>query len=139
MSVIAMMTVNGVTGIHCTTDSVNEDVFCDAIEQKLLPHLMPFNGSNPHSIVLMDNCAIHHTSRAFDLIQSTGALIHFLPPYSPDLSPIEELFSKVKSCLRENDRSIEWADEKTLIDYIHAAFSIITVDDCSGWFKDCGY
>ena len=58
MSVITMMTVNGFIGVHCTTDSVNEFVFCDAIEQKLLPHLMPFSGSNPHSIVPMDNCAI---------------------------------------------------------------------------------
>ena len=134
-----MMTVNGILGVHCTTDSVDEDVFCDAIERKLLPHLMPFDGINPQSVVIMDNCSIHHTGRALELIQSTGALVHFLPPYSPDLSPIEELFSKVKSCLRENDRHIEHASDATLTDFVYAAFTTVTTDDCIGWFTDCGY
>ena len=87
----------------------------------------------------MDNCSIHHTGRAVELIQSTGALLHFLPPYSPDLSPIEQLFSKVKVCLKENGKAIEHADEKTLIDFVYAAFSSVTPEDCFSWFRDCGY
>ena len=97
------MTVDGLLGVHCTTGSVDEEVFCDVIEWKLLPQLMPFNGVNARSF----NYSIHHTSRAIGLVQSTGALLHFLPTYSPHLSPIEELFSKVKSCLKENDRVME--------------------------------
>ena len=115
ISAIAFMTV-GLLDVHCTTDCVDEEVFCDAIEKKLLPQLMPFNGVNARSVVIMDNCSIHHTSRSLELIQSTGALVHFLPPYSPDLSPIEELFSKVKGCLRENDRAIEQADNHAIVD-----------------------
>ena len=80
-----------------------------------------------------------NTRRATELIQSTGALVHFLPPYSPDLSPVEELFSKVKVCLRENDRYIELSDDRTLLDLVYAAFSVVTSDDCLSWFVDCGY
>ena len=133
------MTIDGLLDVHCTTGSVDEEVFCDAIEKKLLPQLMPFNGVNARSVVIMDNCSIHHTSKSLELIQSTGALVHFLPPYSPDLSPIEELFSKVKACLRENDRAIEHTDSDTLMDFLYAAFYTVTPDDCFGWFQDCGY
>ena len=139
ISAMAMITAHGLLDVHCTTDSVDEEVFCDAIERKLLPHLMPFDGINPQSVVVLDNCSIHHTRRATELIQSTGALVHFLPPYSPDLSPVEELFSKVKVCLRENDRYIELSDDRTLLDLVYAAFSVVTSDDCLSWFVDCGY
>ena len=134
-----MVTVDGLLDVHCTTGGVDGEVFCDVVERKLLPQLMPFNGVNPRSIVIMDNCSIHHTGRAVEPIQSTGALLHFLPPYSPDLSPIEQLFSKVKACLKENDKAIEHADEKTLIDFVYAAFSSVTPEDCFSWFRDCGY
>jgi len=87
----------------------------------------------------MDNCSFHHTGGAVELIQSTGVLLHFLPPYSPDLSLTEQLFSKVKACLKENDKAIEHADEKTLMDFMYAAFSTVTLEDCFSWFGDCGY
>ena len=74
--------------------SVTADVFQDYIDQCLL---MPFNGSNPRSIVVMDNAAIHHVDHIVDTFEQLGVLIHFLPPYSPDFNPIEEAFSKVKS------------------------------------------
>lgn len=58
---------------------------------------MPFNGVNPHSVVIMDNCAIHNVDGIVKSIHDVGALVHFLPPYSPDFQPIEETFSKVKT------------------------------------------
>ena len=69
----------------------------------LLPILLPYNGINPHSIVIMDNAAIHHVCPVVRLIQSTGAKLVFLPPYSPDLNPLEPVFGKVKQILKEND------------------------------------
>ena len=54
---------------------------------------MPFDGHNPHSVVILDNCSIHHIPEIVHMIQEVGALVHFLPPYSPDLNPIEEAFS----------------------------------------------
>ena len=65
---------------------------------------MNFNGSNPHSILVMDNCSIHHVAPVVQMVHEVGALVHFLPPYSPDFNPIEEeAFSKVKAQLRAID------------------------------------
>ena len=55
-----------------------------------------FDGSSPNSIIIMDNCKIHHVADVIELFQSVGILVLFLPPYSPDFNPIEETFSYVK-------------------------------------------
>jgi len=62
-----------------------------------------------HSVVVMDNCSIHHISEIVQMIEEVGAIVHFLPPYSPDLMPIEMAFSKVKTSLKM-DRIEEVAD-----------------------------
>ena len=139
MCAIGAMAVDEVLDTYCTTGTVNEAVFCDFLERNLLPQLMPFNGINPRSVVLLDNASIHHTHRPIELIQSVGALVHFIPPYSPDLDPVEELFSKVKACLKENDEAIQAADESAVVDFVRAAFSTATPDDCYAWFKHAGY
>ena len=72
------------------------------MEEHLLPQLQPFTGTNARSVVILDNAAIHHVDGIVELIQSRGALVQFLPPYSPDIMPIEELFFKVKSVLKAN-------------------------------------
>ena len=89
---------DGLVTVQCSTANMNEDVFCDFVERDLLPHLLPFNfnGVNVRSVVLLDNATIHHTRRPIELIQSVGAIVHFLPPYSPDLNPIEEMFAKAR-------------------------------------------
>ena len=109
MSAIGAMAVDEVLDTYCTTGTVNEAVFCDFLEQNHLSQLMPFYGINPRSVVLLDNASIHHTHRAIELIQSVGALVHFIRLYLPDLDPVEELFSKVKACLKENDEAIKAA------------------------------
>ena len=126
------MAVDEVLDTYCITGTVNE-VFCDFLEQNLLSQLMPFNGINPRSVVLLDNASIHHTHR---LIQSVGALVHFILHNSPDLDPVEELFSKVKGW---NDEAIQAADESAVVDFVRAAFSTATPDDCYAWFKHAGY
>ena len=81
------MGLSGMLDVYTTTGSVDE-VFLDFLEKSVLPLLLPFNGVNPHSVVLMDNASFHHTDRVVSLIQSTGALVHFIPP---DPNPIEGL------------------------------------------------
>ncbi len=71
-----------------------------------------------------------------DLIESTGALVHFLPPYSPDLNPIEEAFSKVKSTLKANEYLLDIFDIESFV--LHA-FTSITVDNCNQWVQHSGY
>lgn len=77
---------------------------------------LPFNGFNPLSVVLLDNASIHHTTRPVELIQSVGALVHYLPPYSPDLNPIEEMFQKLRHAYGRMMRpSKRWMKEVSLI------------------------
>ena len=93
----------------------------------LLPHLQPYNGRNPHCVVILDNASIHHVSEISTAIQDMGALILFLPPYSPDMNPIEELFAKVKAMMK---MQTEYED----IDVIAlSAFAQVTQQDCRNW------
>ena len=76
-------------------------------EKCLVRHVMPFNGINPHSMVVMDNASIHHAADSIHLIESMGALVLFVPPYSPDLNAIEEAFSSIKSYLKANEEVLQ--------------------------------
>ena len=68
------------------------------------------------------------------MIEQVGVIVHFLPPYSPDLNPIEEAFSKVKSELKHVEKTMDIDDIETLA---LAAFSSITQEDCLGWISHC--
>jgi len=61
---------------------------------------MPYNGSNPHSIVVIDDAFIHYGDGIYDLICDAGALLMYLPSYSPKYNPIEEFFSKSKAVVK---------------------------------------
>ena len=75
----------------------------------------------PTTLVLLDNVSIHHTHWPIELIQSVGALVHFIPPHSPALDLVQKFFSKVKACLMENDE----ADESADLDFVRAAFNFV--------------
>ena len=81
----------------------------------------------------MDNAAIHHVSCVVPRIQQTGAILCFLPPYSPDLNPVEEVFSKVKKFLTSNDFAFSTATIFTV------AFNAITKEDSLGYIRHSGY
>ena len=83
----------------------------------------------------MDNMKPHQAKAIKQLLEEAKVRYIFLPPYSPDLNPIENLWSKVKALLRKfKDRTLE-----TLPDAIQRAFRAVTPFDCSGWFRTCGY
>ena len=92
---------------------------------------MLFNGLNEHSIVVLDNCSIHHVDGIVEMIQEVGALVHFLPPYSPDMMPIEEAFSKVKAEMKKIELCTDDIETVAL-----NAFCTITPDDCKGWIMN---
>ena len=89
VSAIGVMSMRGVEDVYIHEATVNGDVFEDFVRTTL----QPFNGTNSRSV--LDNASIHHLDRIQDIITSSGALIRFLPPYSPDLMPLEKVFSKV--------------------------------------------
>ena len=95
----------------------------------LLPHLMPFDGSNPHSVV----SSIHHITEVQHMLQQVGVLVQYIPPYSPDFNPIEEAFSKVKNMSKsENDN--RFVVEVQLL----TSFLSTSQSDCRQWIKHCG-
>ena len=83
----------------------------------------------------MDNLSAHKNQKVRDLIESVGAQLWFLPPYSPDLNPIEKMWSKIKAILR----TLKARTEESLINAIAKALDAITASDAIGWFKSCGY
>ena len=134
ISAIAFMSMNGMLDCKTVKHSVDGETFCQFMETSLLPHLMTFNGVNPHSVIVMDNCSIHHVAPVVEMVHQLGTLVHFLPPYSPDYNPIEEAFSKVKSQLRAMD--IDTFEDPE--DHVMAAFATITVENCHQWIRNAG-
>ena len=86
--------------------------------------------------MVMDNASIHHADQIVDSLEDLGVLVYFLPPYSPDLNPIEELFSKVKSAMRANEYILEDYDLETSI---LCGFISVTSEDCLNWINHSGY
>ena len=99
------------------------------LETDLLPYL------NSDSVLIMDNMKSHHAKAVTALLDQANVRYIYLPPYSPDLNPIEKLWSKVKALLRKS--KARSADK--LLDAIQKAFSAVTRSDCSGLFRSCGY
>ena len=76
--------------------------FLGFVRGSLISNMLPFDGVNKRSVVVMDNCFIHHIEPVTSLLNKAGIVTLFLPPYSPDLNPIEEVFSYVKCYLRKH-------------------------------------
>jgi transposase len=89
----------------------------------------------PRDIVVMDNLSAHKDAGVIEAIESAGAIVCFLPPYSPDLNPIEAMWSKVKEILR----SLKARTAEALLDAIGVALRAVTTTDAEGWFAHCGY
>lgn len=122
----------GIEGIRCSTvvdGAVNGDVFEAFVEQVLVPEL------RRGDVVIMDNLSSHKRQRVRTLIGSTGARLQFLPPYSPDLNPIEMIFSKVKQALR----SLACRTRDALWNAMQSVLDCVTTEDANNCFKHCGY
>lgn len=89
----------------------------------------------PKDIVVMDNLSAHTDARVIAAIESAGAIACYLPPYSPDLNPIEAMWSKVKEILR----SLKARTAEALLDAIGVALRSVTITDAEAWFAHCGY
>ena len=99
------------------------------LETVLLPYL------NGNSALVMDNMKSHHAKAVKNLLDGSGVRYIYLPPYSPDLNPIEKLWSKVKALLRK----FKAGTLDALPNAIQCTFQAVSLSDCSGWFKFCDY
>ena len=82
VSAICALSMNGVLWVDLTHGSVDGSKFFDFIRGKLIPEMQPFDGQNENSILILDNCAIHHIQEVKDVLRAAGILVFFLPPYS---------------------------------------------------------
>ena len=99
------------------------------VREVLIPSL------RPGDIVILDNLGVHKNDRTLALIAQAGAEVRFLPAYSPDLNPIEMMWSKVESLLR----IAQTRTDQDLLSVIAAALRAVTPQDALGWFAACGY
>ena len=128
-TLLTSMSVEGVGPSLAVEGTTTRPVFETYVEKVLLPSLQR------GQIVVMDNLTAHKGDRIRELIESAGCELLYLPPYSPDLNPIEEAFSKIKGLLRKaGARSRE-----ALIEALGRALEAITSQDARGFFEHCGY
>jgi transposase len=117
---LAAMTIRGAT---------DAEVFKTYVSKILCPTL------RKDHIVIMDNLRAHKVTGIRELIEDTGAILLYLPPYSPDFNPIEKMWSKIKSILRK----MKARSKEEINAAITAAFKEVTGSDAQGWFESCGY
>ena len=88
ISAVAAISSDGLTAVKLKKGTVNADYFVDFLRGSLVPNMLPFDGTNPKSIAIMDNCSIHHVQAVVDIFDAARILLLFLPSYSPDYNPI---------------------------------------------------
>lgn len=129
LTMIAAMSVRGVRTAVTVDAATDGETFLRFVTDALVPVL------EPGDVVVMDNLQAHKISGVREAIESAGARLLYLPPYSPDLSPIEPMWSKVKQSLR----SLAARTVEALQDAVTAALQSVTSTDCEGFFRHCGY
>jgi transposase len=126
---IGALRLEGPSACAAIEGATDTEVFEAYVRDALCPTL------GPGDVVIMDNLSPHKGSGALELIAQAGAEVRFLPAYSPDLNPIEPMWSKVKAGLR----TAEARTRSTLMEAIAASLATITSQDARNWFAHCGY
>ena len=128
-TILSSVRLDGTTVPLVFEGALNGNIFQVYVTQMLAPTL------RPGDIVVMDNLSSHKVSGIVETIEAVGASVLFLPPYSPDLNPIELMWSKIKAILRK----LKVRAKELLDDAIAFAFNAVSASDISGWFRHDGY
>jgi transposase len=128
-TIISAIRLDGVATAMATNGPTDALVFRGFTEHFLVPSL------RTGDIVVMDNLSSHKVTGIVEMIESVGAQVWYLPPYSPDFNPIEQMWSKVKSCLR----AYAARTKKMLLNAIGKALNQVTIEECINYFQHCGY
>lgn len=129
ISVISALGLQGIRAPFMIEGAINGEIFECYVRQLLVPCL------RPGQEVWMDNVKFHHSVKAIELIEATGARVRHLPTYSPDFNPLEAGISKIKERLR----AAKARTHRTLTTALAEALESITTSDIRGWFTHCGY
>lgn len=129
VTVLSAIRLDGTTTSVMFDGAVDRRMFDAFVEKMLVPIL------KPGDILVLDNLGTHKSKVAQELIESVSASCKFLPAYSPDLNPIEKMWSKIKQVLR----GLKARTPLNLYAAVGKALDMITADDAQGWFMSCGY
>jgi transposase len=126
---VAALRLDGLTAPLVIDGALNGDLFVAYVEQQLAPTL------RPGDVVILDNLSSHKRAGVRAAIEAAGARLVYLPPYSPDLNPIERAFAKLKALLRQaGERTVEG-----LWDFLGKALDAFVPEECRNYFRHCGY
>jgi len=129
LTTLGAMSLRGMEAVMTIPSATDGEVFRTYVEQLLCPKLQPGD------VVVMDNLSAHKVRGIRELIAARAARLLYLPPYSPDLNPIEKAWFKLKEFLRAaKARTAEALDQA-----ITEALKTITVANAAAWFRHCGY
>lgn len=129
ITMLASLSATGVEAVMTVEGATDGDVFRSYVREVLAPTLAKGD------IVVMDNLGAHKVAGVREVIEARGAQVIYLPPYSPDLNPIERCWSKIKTVLRAAKARTREALEVA----IKQALTTVTESDARAWFKHCGY
>jgi len=129
LTTLGAMSLRGIDAAMTVESATDGDVFTAYVEQALCPKL------KPGDVVVLDNLSAHKVAGIGQRIEACGAQLLYLPPYSPDLNPIEKAWSKFKKYLRDAKARTKEALDQAVTD----ALKTITADNAAAWFRHCGY
>jgi transposase len=126
---VAGLRTDGLTAPLVVDGAMNGDIFRAYVEQVLAPTL------KPGDIVILDNLSSHKVTGVREMVEARGATLVYLPPYSPDLNPIEQAFAKLKSLLRK----IAARTVSRLWDALGDLLDCFTPQECANYLANAGY
>lgn len=129
VTILSSVRLDGTTESVLFEGALDRKMFDEYIKKILVPQL------RPGDILVMDNLSVHKSTLALELVQACGSEIKFLPAYSPDLNPIEKMWSKIKQILR----GLKPRTNEELFCSTKTALNMVSQADAQGWFISCGY
>jgi transposase len=129
VTMLGTLSLSGISTMVTIDGALDGEMFVGYVEQVLVPSLPP------GAIVVMDNLRVHKRAEAIAAIEAAGGRVLSLPPYSPDLNPIEHAWAKIKGIVRQAKALTREAFEHALVRAVNA----ITQSDAAGWIGFCGY
>lgn len=132
LTLLGAVSCGGVEGVMTVQGGTTTPVFVDFLKTTLLPTLREHK---PDAILVMDNLSAHKSSAVTQAIEAVGLTVKFLPRYSPEFSPIEPCWSKLKTALR----AVAARTVEGLTSEVTKAMGKVTSEDIQAWFRHCGY
>ena len=129
LTILSSLRQDGTTEALVIDGALNGEMFKEYLKNCLAPTL------RKGDVVIMDNLSSHKVKGLKEIVEKRGARIEYLPPYSPDLNPVENMWSKMKAQLRQ----VKERCKDALFEAIGAALRTVTAQDAQGWFEHCGY